>query len=335
MATIVEVAKRANVTPAVVSRLLNGDPTLRIKPETRQRVLDVVKMLNYSPNPSARALRKARTGMLGLVVHDITNPVYAEIIVGAQQAAADASYTLLLGDADALAPGEDSLEALLKSRRIDGLLLQRAGTASDDVLARLAPSRLPTVLLNDWADSGISSVALDDLAAARLAVTHLVDLGHTEIAHLAGAESYRARQRRLGYEQVLTKRGLTREIHVAVGGWDIEAGRAAMTGLLDMRKQRLTAVFVANTLAAVGALAAIRDAGLRVPDDISIISIHDVWVAEHLAVPLTTVRMPLAVMGRTAVQMLVDQIDGQPAQRILVKQPEPVLIRRASTAPAR
>jgi DNA-binding LacI/PurR family transcriptional regulator len=128
MATIVEVAKRANVTPAVVSRLLNGDPTLRIKPETRQRVLDVVKMLNYSPNPSARALRKARTGMLGLVVHDITNPVYAEIIVGAQQAATDASYTLLLGDADALAPGEDSLEALLKSRAIDGLLLQRAGT---------------------------------------------------------------------------------------------------------------------------------------------------------------------------------------------------------------
>jgi LacI family transcriptional regulator len=333
MPSIVEVAKRANVTPAVVSRVLNGDPTLRIKPETRARVLEVVRALNYRPNPAARALRKARTGMLGLVVHDITNPVYAEIVVGAQQAATDARYTLLLGDADALAPGEESLEDLLRSRRIDGLLLQRAGTASDNVLASRAPSRVPMVLLNDWANGDISSVALDDLAAARLAVGHLAGLGHTEIAHLAGADSHRARQRILGYQQVLARTGLAqRDGYVVAGGWDVATGRAAMARVLAARK-RPTAVFVANTLAAVGALAAIREAGLAVPGDISIVSIHDVWVAEHLAVPLTTVRMPLAVMGRTAVKLLIEQIDGQPPQRVLVKEPEPVLVRRSSTAP--
>ena len=336
MARIVDVARHAGVTPGMVSRVLNGDPTLRVRDETRERIRAAAEELGYAPNPAARALRRASTGALGLVMHDLANPIYAEILSGAQQAAVAADHALLLGDADELARGERTLHTVLGGRRIDGLLLQRAGLPSDRVLAELAAARLPTVLLNDWAAEEVSSVALDDLAAARLATRHVLDLGHTAIAHLAGAlDSHRARQRRRGFEQALAERRLTaRPAWTAEGGWDVASGRAAARRLLDARP-RPTAIVAANVIAAIGAVGAIKEAGLALPADVSLVAIHDVWFAEHMDPPLTTVALPLAEMGRVAVGVLLDEINGQPAQRILIKEPAPVLTVRGSTGAPR
>lgn len=333
MTTIVDVARASGVTPSVVSRLLNGDPKLRIRPDTRDRILGAVDRLGYTANSAARALRKARTGTLGLLVHDISNPIYAQIIAGAQQSATAHGYTLLLGDTDALAAGPGALDTMLAGRRVDGLLMQRAGVASDEVVEQIAAARLPTVLLNDWTTGGLSAVALDDVAAARLATEYLSDLGHTKIAHLAGAPSHRARQRLVGYEQVVRERGLAAGAGlVGDGGWDVASGHAGMAALLAARPLP-TAVFAANTLAAIGAMSAIAEAGLTIPGDLSLIAVHDVWFVEHLTPPMTTLDLPLRRMGRTAVDILLDAIAGAPAQHVLVKDPAVTVVPRASTAP--
>lgn len=333
MATISDVAARAGVARSVVSRLLNADPTLRIRPATRTRILKAIRDLDYTPNATARALRLARSGALGLVVHDITNPIYGEIISGVHKAATAAGYVVLLGEATELERRTDTLRQLLASGRIDGLLLQRVGEADDAALAELAHHGLPTVLLNDWAIGDASAVSLDDLGAARLATKHLVELGHECIAHLAGADSHRSAQRQLGYEQVLKEAGLPApDDWTVTGGWDLVTGQDGMRRLLALR-YRPTAVMVANVLAAIGALAATQKAGLKVPTDISIIAIHDAWIAEYVTPQLTTVALPLARMGERAVELLLARLAGDEPSALTVTNPPPLLVLRASTAP--
>lgn len=323
----------------MVSRLLNQDSTLRIRPATRVRILNAVDELGYRPNASARALRMAKTGALGLVVHDITNPVFGAIISGAHQAASEAGYVLLLGEAAELERRSETLRLLLTSGRIDGLLLQRHGSDEssygdeDAALAELTSQRLPTVLLNDWTAGAPSAVALDDFAAAHLATRHLIELGHEKIAHLAGAASHRANQRRRGYEQALQEAGLTtRPGWIAVGGWDQEHAWASTESLLAARP-RPTAVVAANVLASLGAVSAIHAAGFRVPDDLSVIAIHEVWVARYTTPPLTTVQMPLSEMGRQAVKLLLAQLADAEPRVITISSPPPTIILRASTGP--
>lgn len=336
MATVIDVARRAQVSPGTVSRLLNGDPTLRVREQTRQRVLAAAKELDYSPNVAARTLRMSRSGTLGLAVHDASNPVYTEIIAGAQDEATRAGYALMLADVDALAQGGAIFRRMISSGSIDGLLLQRAGTETDDFVSKLTARRVPMVVLNDHTEGQLGSVGVDDYAASALATKHLLDLGHRTVGYLGlDGDLPRAERRRSGWEDTLRAAEITADPRMIIeGGHTAQSGYDGMSTMLDLPR-RPTAVFAANVLAAVGALSACRDRGIRVPDDISVVGLHDFPLAEHLFPRLSVVKLPLFQMGARAVQVLLEQFDDGVAHHETITDPPPVMVVRESTAPPR
>ncbi len=339
--SITDVAQAAAVTPAVVSRVLNGDPTLKVRAATRERVLAAALELDYTPSHAARALRRSRSNALGLAVHDMANPVYGEIIAGAQKAATDAGYVLLLADIEALARGDEAFRGVLHGGAIDGLLLQRAGTAADQKIVRAAKARVPTVLLNDRSTT-LPSVALDDAAGTDLATQHLIELGHTRIGHLSVGGTSRSSARVRGWRAALTRAGLAADPDWLVdGGHTVSLGHDGMAAMLAgvPAAHRPTAFVVGNVLAAIGALTAVRAASLSVPDDLSLVALHHVVLAEHVTPPLTTVAMPLRELGSAAVTLLLQRLnadaDGEQARGLVVRDPAPRLVVRGSSAPPR
>lgn len=334
MATVVDVAARAGVSIAVVSRVLNGDDRLRVRDETRQRVLDAAAELNYTPNHAARALAQSRAHILGLAVHDASNPLYSPIIAGAQSAAAEHGYALMLADVEALARDDQLFRRLVSSGSVDGIVLQRAATESDALIERIASSRIPIVLMNESSERPeVSSVAVDDEEGAYVATRHLISLGHRRIAHLRvdGPPSRNAARTR-GWERALREADLPVDGAPTVpGGHLSEQGFHAMRALLE-RRDSFTAVFAANPLVAIGALRACADAGVGVPSDVSLVALHDIALAEFITPRLTTVRMPLYEMGRRAVELALMHLDRATAQQELIRPAEPEIVARASTA---
>ncbi|MEV6231463.1 LacI family DNA-binding transcriptional regulator [Saccharopolyspora shandongensis] len=327
-----DVARIAGVSQAVVSRLLRGDETLRIREETRNRVLEVAAQLRYTPNEVARALRRAESGILGMAVHDTSNPVYSEIMAGAQEEASASGYALLLADADELARSDRTFERIVRGNRIDGLLLQRGSSTADETIAKIAATRLPLLLVNDRTRGEIGSVALDDDDATYLATRHLVELGHTAIAHLKlGNPKARSEARTRGWRRALHEAGLPDGPQLR-GGHTPEEGAAALPRLLASGAAP-TGIVVSNVLAAVGAMTAAREAGLRIPEDLSIVAMHDVFFARHLSPPLTVVRLPLRELGRRSVAAILRQLEGSPARHEIITELAPELIVRGSTAP--
>lgn len=307
-----DVAKRAEVSVSLVSRILSGDTTVRARPETQQRVHEVAAQLGYQPHGAARALRLSRAGALGLVVHEVSNPIHAEIIRGAQAAATAAGQVLLLSDAPELAANADAFAQLVGTGRIDGLMWQGSGEDYDDELVARAARQLPTVLVNSRPRAGVPALRLDDEAAARLAVEHLIGLGHRHIGYVGGRPGADLTERRYaGYLAALRDHDLpVRPEWTVEREWDAPAGHAAMAALLAT-DPRPTAVFVANVVVAVGALAAAREAGVAVPEQLSVIAVHDAWFVAHGAPPLTTVRLPLDRLGAEAVRLLLSG-EGSP-----------------------
>lgn len=334
MASITDVARQAGVSPSIVSRLLNDDPTLKVRDNTRTRILATVDELDYAPNHAARALRRSHVGTLGLAVPDMHNPVYAAILAGARPAAAEHGYVLVLTDVEGLASDTTTFRRLVRGGTIDGLMLQRDGSAADRVVGRVASSRIPVAILNERVRPPATGVAVDDRAAAALATRHLVELGHTDVAHLrVRGRTSRSRDRQAGWEDALKAAGVApRTDLLGYGGATPEAGYRGMSELLARRRPP-TAVFVGSVLAAVGALAAVRESGRAVPGDISVVGYHDTWFAEHTSPALTVVRLPLPDMGREAVRVLVDLITGKPPRQIVVTDPAPELVPRSTTAP--
>lgn len=336
MTTVTEVAKRANVSPGIVSRLLNEDPTLRVREETRQRILQAARDLDYSPNAAARALRMSRSGTIGLAVHDASNPVYSEIIAGAQDEATRAGYVLMLADVDALAQGGAIFRRMISSGSIDGLLLQRAGTGTDAFVSKLTAKRVPMVVLNDRTEGNLGSVGVDDYAASMLATNHLLDLGHRKIGYLSvDGDLPRSGLRQRGWEDALRAAGIATDPSMIVnGGHTAQAGYEGMTTMLT-RPQRPTAIFAANVLAGVGALSACGDQRIRVPDEMSVVGLHDFPLAEHLSPRLTVVKLPLFQMGARAVQLLLKQMEDGVAHHETISEPAPIMVVRESSATPR
>jgi LacI family transcriptional regulator len=320
-----DVAAAAGVDASVVSRVLSGDARLSVRPETRQRVLETASRLNYRPNAAARTLKTARTMAIGMVVPDLANVNYATIAQGAEERAGTAGYTLLVASGSA----SERLPSL--HGRIDGLLVGMA-TSETPRLGDFSGG-IPALLVNRREPCGIPGVTVDDEAGGHLAVQHLLSLGHRRIAHVAGPQNADTARRRLrGYEGALEAAGLERlpEL-VAETSFDEAGGHVAATRVLRL-EPRPTAIFVANVRAAIGALAAARRLGLRVPEDVSIVGFHDAPFASYLDPPLTTVRMPLAEMGHQAVDNLLALLAGAHVEDVMVATP-PELAVRASSAP--
>lgn len=333
MATLSEIAQRAGVSVSVVSRVLNGDPTVRARPETRQRVLQIAKDLNYSANFAGRALRLARSRALALIVPSVGSPLFADLLAGAADAAGREGYTLLIGRADQVTAGSDTLRRLVGEGRVDGFVLQRTDDLSDQALENLVANDARIVLVTSRTPGRRGSVVLDDVAGAKLATDHLISLGHTRVGLIGGiASSDIAHRREQGFALALREAGLRRrEQWARRWGYSPEQAAAAAESLVATTP-RPTALFVANVNGAIGAVTALRRLGIDVPGEMSVVAYHDEWVAEHTWPPLTTVKMPYYEVGAQAVQSLIAQLAGAPARDIVVREPAPQLILRASTA---
>jgi len=331
---LVDVADACGVTVSIVSRVLNGDPTVSARPETRARILEAAQRLSYVPNGIARGLRRSRTMTIGAVLPNLAYAVNAEILRGAERRAASEGYVLLVADAMEFGPTSAAYQRLLMEGRVDGLLIASATTAEGATTA-LSTLPLPVVHANRRGANFGVSVSVDDEFGIGLAVDRLVDLGHTRIGYVAGpCDADTARRRRAGFRARIEAHGLRLKSSMVVETVFTEAGGfEAMQQLLELRRPP-TAVVAASFASAVGVMSAVTTTGLRVPDEISVIGFHDAPVAAYLNPPLSTVRMPLAEMAAAAVETLVRLIDGKEVEDIVIRSPTPVLIERGSIGPA-
>ena len=332
--TLTDVAREAGVSVSVVSRELNGDPALRARDETRERIHGAAEALGYTPNHAARALRLSKAFAIGLIVPDVTNPIFEPLIRGIEDVADGLGYQVLMGRTERLQPGTDFLRRLVGEGRVDGFLVQRRDETDFHEFAHIIEGSAPLVLINSRGPRRGSAV-LDDAAGARRATEHLLELGHREIALIGGdIHSHTGRARERGFVQAINAAGMRRRAAwVLHSGYTPEAGRRAIRELCGSGARRPTGVVVSNMTAAMGALLGAREIGLTVPDQISVIAIHDDWLADYSLPPLTTIRMPLYRLGQEAAHLLHLRLLGEKALDITIDRPAPELIVRASTAP--
>ncbi|CAN5123182.1 LacI family DNA-binding transcriptional regulator [soil metagenome] len=333
MVTLSDVATRAGVSISAVSRVLSGAASARVSPATRERITAAARELGYRPNFVARALKSSRTHVIALVVPDVTNAIFSELMRGVEEASRRQGYMVLLARIDGMPDGDDALAALIGEGRVDGALVQVGdGMASAD-LDRLLDSDLPVVFINSVQQGG-SSVVLDDVRAARVATEHLIGLGHRRIGLVNGlASADTARRRALGFADAMAAAGLPVAPELITElGYQPRQGQSALAALSQL-PTRPTALVVANVNAAHGVLLEARRLGWHVPEELSIVAIHDTWSAEVTGPPLTTVRLPLETLGMVASAALFTLIGGGAAGEMSVDDPAPELILRESTAP--
>jgi DNA-binding LacI/PurR family transcriptional regulator len=328
--TLHDVAQAAGVHVSTVSRVLTGSTQLNITDATRERIEQAARELNYQPNVVARALRGSSAGAVGMLVPSLRNPVYAEIIRGASERAWERNFALMLAEDQTGGDAERAYERLVRSGRIDGLLV--AGVRPDSTITDAeSVASVPFVYVNRRHPGG-HNVSMREEDAAKMATAHLLKLGHRAIAHIAGPQAIDTARRRLaGFLESTGAAGI--EPNVVYAAFDERAGYGAMRDLLA-GDQHPTGVFTSNFNQAIGALAGARDAGLTVPDDLSIITYDDDPISDFLYPPLTGVRMPLHDLGTLAVDALLDRVAGGHVANLTVPDP-PVLALRNSTGPAR
>ena len=333
MVKISDVSARAGVSPGAVSRVLSGDPTLRVSEETRERVLSAARDLSYVPNHAARALRTSRSSNLALIVPDVTSAVFAELARGAEEQAGMRDLTIVLARAEQLDTDSSWLRRVVGEGRIDGVILQVPDSAPESSIEALVDRDVPVVLINSMSGGPVSSLVLDDAAGIRVAVDHLHSLGHHSIGFVGGSPRSATGRRRLrGFVDAIDALGMeTRDEWMTGVGYSGAEGREAVTELLS-RSTLPTGLVVANLNAALGVLAEIHARDLRVPGDISIVALHDVWYADATWPPMTTVKMPLRELGSEAVSLLLDQKADSPPEHRVIHAPAPELIVRSSTS---
>ncbi len=331
MGTQKEIARRAGVSVSVVSAVINGTTHTRMSDETRARVEAVIEELGYVPNDAARALRRQRSGTIAVVVEKIENPIYRDMFHGIYDAAEARGWAVVLGDARWMRSGSHFLARLLGQGSIDGIILRSEGLIDDEVLAHLRARPAPVIVVEGRHAPDGRWLAIDDAAAGRVATQHLLDLGHRDIEFVGGERWVPTMERHRGYAGAMLDAGLEARDAIPTGHGS-EAGAAALQEVIDSGR-RPTALVVNNVLAGIGIYAAAHDAGISIPDDLSVIAIHDADVAGDVRPALATVRMPMAELGARAVDAIAAILEDSPTRFGLVDEPAPVLIPRASTAP--
>jgi LacI family transcriptional regulator len=309
LATVKDVARRAGVSTSTVSHVLNE--TRWVSDELRRRVLDASDELGFEPNAVARSLKIKRSFTIGLVISDIGNPFFTAVVRGVEDMAQGAGYTVILGNSDEDPDKEEAYLRILSAKRIDGLILAPTGQ-THDYLRRLVGTGFPLVLLDRIVpELSAPAVLLDNQAAARDAVEHLITLGHRTIGMVAGKPHISSTVDRLaGYRQALEEAGIAFDEGLVVsGGSQIDAARRA-TGALLERRNRPSALFVANNLMTIGAVAAIEDHDLLVPDDVAVVGFDDFPWANVFRPTLTCVAQPTYELGRAAAELVLRAIDG-------------------------
>jgi LacI family transcriptional regulator len=329
--TLKDLARLAGVHPSTVARVLNADPQQRVSPELRERIIALAREHGYQPNGLARALRLKRTRVIGTMIPDISNPFFAVMFRAIEDALADLDYSVILANTDDDLQREVRGMNMLRERQVDGLILATA-RSTDPAIAALAADRFPYVLINRHTDPlDDHAIVPDDFAGAVQAVEHLVSLGHRRIAHIAGpSDISTGYARHQGYAAAISRHGLPDDPSLIAPGTYREVGGYEAMRMLLALSVRPTAVFAVNDMAAIGAIRAVHEAGLSVPDDISIVGFNDVPAAAQLLVPLTTMRVPLQQLGRAAVDRLLQFIAGSSEQVAPIVLPVELVSRRSS-----
>ncbi len=307
--TIRDVARLAGVSKSTVSRVLNSDPN--VSEDARRAVTAAMKEMRYTPNALARGLSTRRTGTIGLIISDITNPFHAEVARGVEDLAADYESNVILCNTDSRPKKEAAYVDLLLEKRVDGIIFTSVKMNESDV-TDLRARHVPFVFAGrSLPDVDADSVVVDNVLGGSQATNHLLALGHQRIAYIAGPSHVSASMDRFdGYCQALRRAGLEPDPDlVAEGDFRQEGGYRAMSLLLG-RGGPLTAVFAANDYMAIGALEAVLERGLRVPEDVAVVGFDDILFAGLHLVQLTTVAQPKYDMGAIAARILFERITG-------------------------
>lgn len=302
VATIKDIARIAGVAPSVVSRALNNK--YGVKESTRQRIIQIARELGYYPNSAARSLVTRRSETIGIVMADISEPFYSQSIKGMEYVAKQTGYTLLFSNSYENVEQGQVLHKMISGERVDGLVIVGSNIQEKSFISLLLERDIPFVLVErKFSDPRVNCIWLDNVKGGYMATKYLIEKGHRRIGHIAGNLYFQVALDRIeGYKRALAEAGIDfSQEWVAAGDFLTHGGYRAMKELLPLG---CTAVFVANDAMAYGALRAISEAGLKVPDDIAIVGFDDLEFSSLTNPPLTTIRQPRYEMGRKSLEIL-------------------------------
>ena len=333
--TQADVARLASVSQPVVSYVLNADSCASVAAGTRQRVLDAIATLGYVPHHTARSLRRRRTFTISSAIPDITNPYYPAFERGIQDAAEREGYDLITYNTDGSLEKERKFLQSALAGRVDGVIVRFFQATLQECLQLVAAGIAVVALTSEPPPAGnlpIDTTAIDGAAAAQTAVSFLIARGHQRIGMLAGEAGSRARARRtLGYSEALRAQGLPFDTMLVRGSRFTEAGGYAATEELLALAARPTAIFAADDLLAFGAMAALRDADLRIPEDVALIGFDDIPAARLVCPPLTTIAQHPERLGARAAELLLERLaGGGPPEGRHVEMPFDLIVRQSA-----
>lgn len=330
--TLRDVATAAGVHPATASRALNEATRSLVRPATVARVREVAASLGYQVNPIARSLKTSRSETVGVLVPDLTNPLFPPIVRGIEDTLADSGYTVLTANTDNDPARTSSNFSAMQARQVDGFIVATA--LLDDPLMHEAAARgVPMVLVNRLTEHlDVSAVSADDATGVERTVDHLVDLGHRDIAHVAGPLQVSTGAVRMrAFRAAMQRHGLRDDRIVETETYSEPAGRTALLQLLE-GDDRPTAIVAGNDLLALGCYDALEELGLSCPRDLSIVGFNDMPFIARLQPPLTSVRVPQYELGVEAARLLLDRLTGRTTTPRVVLLPVHLVV-RGSTAP--
>jgi DNA-binding LacI/PurR family transcriptional regulator len=303
---IKDVAERARVSPATVSRVLNGAASVRA--EYRERVLRVIEELGYRPNRLASNLRRQKAEMIGVVVSDIENPHFTQMVRAVEDAAFRRGYRVLLCNTDENPEKQKAYLQVLAAERVLGVLISPSDPAGEEI-SELIELGIPVIAFDRSVDDPrADAVIVDNAAGTRLATEFLIRAGHERIGFVSGLDDIETSvERQLGYERAMREAGI--EPRSASGGYRIANGRTATEELLETGD--LTALIVGNNFMTIGALEVLRAHRIRVPEEMALVAVDDPFWAELVEPPLTTLAQPVREMADCAVELLLQRIGGE------------------------
>jgi len=332
MPTIIEVAQRAKVSIATVSNVIRG--TRHVSPALESRVREAISSLDYYPNEIARGLKVKQTRMLGIIIPDITNPFFPEIIRGAEDTAFDRGYFLVTANTDDQVERERRILSALRSYRVDGILLASATRGKAGHIKSIIQAGISVVCL-DRSLPGVKTdaVLLDNVLGSREGVRHLIQIGHRRIGIITGPTCLQTGRERLrGYEEAHNEAGIAIDRNLVLEGDFRDESGYRLTKEIFRKRTKPTAIFVCNGVMAVGVLKAIDEIGIRCPQDIALATFDDLTVDRSFHPHLTVVVQPSYDIGSLGATLLMDRIEGKSKKNPTTVRVAPKLIVRESTA---